>query len=535
MNPNVKTNGKSNAKGQKRGGYKGRPRASKPYTKGKDEEVMDKREGGNDPRWWGTPDYVKSVARFNFSNPLGKPIPFTVANDPTSTVVYSVSSSAISSLPGVMAIDVLPTLGIAKSATDSINTYVRSVFTKLRSTNNQSAPYQAPDLGMYIMAIDSVHMIIEQLVRMYGVARTYSSMNRYMPQAFLSAMGIDPNSSEYNLYSNLADFRAEILNLMLKLQTVVIPKGIHLNERHRELVKYIYLDGNTSKSQCYLFRTKYLYRFEDISDSNGSKLTAVATPIGQSAMRWILLANEMIDRLTTSQFCAIVSGDMIKSFGYENLYKMSFFDEMYAVVPVYNPEILLEIHNMRLAGDRWNDTAFDITQNVGLNEIIAAPYCKSTHIPTGPVFPIIDVPVEDPDPDTVMIATRLVHSGTVGMEDNNYKYVPSAIGTELPLDMVIYYYRNGTLVSVSEDANSFTGASAGEQYRVTYTLESNFDWHPLAYNFVFSGDNPALFSVSGDLSNYTVMSPGDLQKLHEMAVFAALTMIDVDTVGIPNK
>lgn len=521
-----------------RRGSKGPARNKKPIdkkitTKGKDPEVMDPKPGGNDPRWWGTPEFVKSVAQFNFSNPLGKPIPFTFYNDPTSEVGYKIDGGAITTVPGIMAIDVLPTVGIARSATDSVNTYIRSVFTKLRSTNNQSAPYQAADLGMYIMAIDSVHMLIEQLVRMYGVARTYSAMNRYLPQAMLNAMGVDPNASDYSLYGNLADFRAEILNLMLKIQTLAIPTGIKICERHRELVKHIYQDGNSSKSQTYLFRTKYLYKFKETASTEGSSLEAIALPIGESAMRWILTAHELIDQLTTSQFFAIVSGDIIKSFGYDRLFKMDYFDEMYAVAPIYNPEILLEIHNMKLAGDRFNETSFNVTQHAGFNELVAQPYCASSVPCLGPMSPIIDVPVNDPDPDMVMISTRLNHTGYVGKDGEVYKYVPSSIGTELPLGISIYLYNNdGTLRVLSTTTNSISNT---DEIRHLIPAESNFDWHPLMYITSMSGSNMYMHGAIGDFGNYTVLSPEDLRKMHDMAIFASLTMIDVDTTGIPNS
>jgi hypothetical protein len=532
MNNNAKQNGGKRIP-NKNNRSKNRQRTRKFETKGKDEEVIEKRPGGNDVRWWGTPDFVKAVAQFNFSNPLGKPIPYTFYNDPLSQVQYRTASYSYTTAPGVMAIDVLPTIGIATNATDAVNTFVRSVYTKLRSTNNQSAPYQAPDLGMYMLAIDSVHMMIEQLIRVYGAARTYSPMNRYLPKALITAMGVNPDASEYPLYSNLADFRAEILNLLLKIQTLAMPVGMHLNERHRELVKYVYSDGQTNKAQSYLFRTKYLYQYDEAGDPNGGRLVANPVPIGSSVAAWISMAHAMIDALTQSQFFAIVSGDIIKAFGYDKLFIMPYFDEVYSVAPVYNPEMLLEIHNMRLAGDRFNDSAFNVTQNPNAVEMLAAPYTKCAAAPVGAIFPVVDVPIENPDPDTVMIATRLVHAGTVGKDGDVFKYIPSSLGSELPLDIVIYFYKaDGTLGSVQSDSNTFTGGALSS----VYSLESFFDWHPIAYAYSVgsSADDIVLQGMMGDIQNYTVMSPGDIQRMHDMAIYGALTLVDVDTVGMPK-
>lgn len=514
---------------------RGKGKSNYRFTKGKDKQVLDKKPGGNDPRWWGTPDYIKSVASFNFASPLGKPIPFSFLNDPSSSVQYKVDSDAITTVPGIMSINFLPTVGIAQSAVDPVNTYIRSVFTKLRSTNNQSAPYQAPDLGMYIMAIDSVHMGIEQLIRMYGIARTYSAMNRYLPNALLRAMGVEPDDATYNLYANLADFRAQILNLMIKIQTLAIPKGINLNERHRELVKYVYKDGESVKAQMYLFRTKYLYKFDETYSESGGGLRAVATPIGGSAAQWISFLHDLIDQLTVSQFFAIVSGDIIKSFGYENLYGMPFFDELYTVVPVYNPEILLEIHNLKVCGDRWSDTAFDITQDAGTNSMISAPYCGTLGASSGCINPIIDVPVDNPDPDMVMIATRLTCVGAVGWDATakKFKFVPSAIGTELVTSISVYEYTtNGTLKVTGSEANVINKSTLETAY--CPSRELFFDWHPHIYNVSVKADHTSvsLISVLSELANYTVMNAGDLSKMHEMAIYGALTVVGVDNVGI---
>lgn len=506
------------------------------FTKGKDEQVMGKKPGGNDPRWWGASDYVKSVAQFNFASPLGKPIPLSFANDPTSAVQYELYNRAITTVPGIMAIDVLPTMGIAHSAPDPVNTFIRSVYAKLRSTNNQGAPYQAPDLGMYIMAIDSVHMGIEQLIRMYGIARTYSAMNRYMPNALLQAMGVNPDDTTYNLYANLADFRAEILNLLIKIQTLAIPKGININERHREMVKYVYKDGESVKAQMYLFRTPYLYKYNEIYSESGGGLNAVPTPIGSSAAVWVNFVNDLINQLTVSSFFANVSGDIVKSFGYENLYGMPFFDELYTVIPVYNPEILLEIHNLKVCGDRWDDTAFDITQDAGTNSMICAPYCGTIQASAGCINPIIDVPVDNPDPDMVMVATRLAVVGAVGYDSSNmkYKFVPSAVGTEIVTELHIYTYgANGVLGEVSTDTNTYNVAD-GSPITVAAPREVYFDWHPPIYYVIPDTANGkvALGAVFSELANYTVMDAGDLAKMHEMAVYGSLTVVGVDNVGL---
>lgn len=512
-------------------------------TKGKDDKVMDKKVGGNDPRWWGSPDFVNAVANFNFSSPLGKPVPYSYLNDENGTFkIKNAANAFVGTIPGIMAIDVLPTMGIGSASNDPVNQYIRSVYTKLRSTNNQSAPYQAPDLGMYIMAIDSIHMGIEQLIRMYGMARTYSAMNRYYPEAALRAMGLLPQStdvSSLNFYSNLADFRADILNLLIKIQTLAIPKGISICERHRELMKYVYKDGESVKSQMYLFRTPYLYKYVEgtpSTASTGGKLQAMETPIDLTWIAWVRFVDDLINAVTDSSFFAIVSGDIIKAFGYENLYSMPFFDETYTVAPVYNPEILLEIHNLTVCGDRYDDTAFDITQDPATNTLICHPYTTTSNAPGAcSVYPIIDVPIDNPSPDMVMVATRLTVSGYTGYtSDNKFKFNPTMVGTEMVTKLSIYVFVNGTVTNAYTYTNVVDGMS---QVNGFLMYELFFDWHPhIHYMSVNTARTEAQYhTVMSELQNYTVMSPGDLEKMHEMAVYGALTMHGVDNVGTIKK
>lgn len=514
-----------------------RNRQRESVSKGKDESVMEQREGGNNPRWYGSEKYVQSVGQFNFSSPLGRAMHWSFRNDPQSGVSWSMASNrTLETIPGVMAINILPTLGVTSSAVDPMNTYIQAFYSKLRSTNNQSAPYAAPDLGIYILAVDSIHIMLSHLIRAYGVARTYNIMNKYYPVAVLRAMGIEANNVTYPMFSNLADVRARILQLMVKAQTIAIPKGINYNERHRELFKYVYSDGTTSKAQTYLFRPAYVYKFKETYSQQGGGLEATPTPNNASIANWLTLTEDLIDAVRQSQSNNIISGDIVKSFGYEELYTMEYFEPEYTVVPVYNPEILLEIHNAKVCGDRYDATAFDVYQDANTNSLISAPYCKPTKAPAGPVDCIIDVPVDTPSPDIVMVATRLATTGAVGYitasSGGHYKFVPDTLGSEMVVSLAFYYLMtDGTIGVSTTDTNVVDETSATSLF--TVMKESFFDWHPHMYYIDADSNHNGLFhGVISELSNYTIMSVGDLMNLHQVAMYGLLTAVKIDNVGL---
>lgn len=522
-------------------GKKSYDKSSSRMTKGKDEEVMQDRPGGNDPRWWGTKEFVDAVGKFPYAYPLGQKIPWSFVNDPQSSAQMTMNSSeyATHTVPGFMTIDVLPTLGVCRYAVDYPNAYLRAIYSKLRSTNNQSAPYYAPDLGMYLMAIDSVYMGLDQLVRIYGAARTYSPLNRYLPTAMLNAMGINPTHPNYNLYGNLANFRAKILALMVKIRTLNFPKGINFNTRHRQLVSFVYADGENSKAQCYVFRTPYLYKYKATYNESGGGLEAAAVPAyGSSAAEWISFVETLIDAFIDDQDFAIISGDIAKSFGYESLIGMSYIDENYSVVPIHNPEILLEIHNLKVSGDRYANTSFDLYQDASLNAFVCAPYCGTTDGTVGPVNVLIDVPIDSPDSDTNMVATRLTTVGpyTYDTGTSKYKFVPITLGTELVVDLVIWYYDDkGSLKSYTTYTNAISSAGSTFTYKgiMNVAKESFFDWHPHQYVLhTDSNGNLEFYGCISELSDYTVIESGALNQLNQVALFGALTINGLDTVGL---
>lgn len=479
-------------------------------------EEDSKKVGSNDISWYGNEDFIRAAARLNFTNPLGKKIGYDFYHDPNgATTGMLASADAVSTLPGVCSFGVLHTPGFCQYGSDAANVFVRNFYSWIRHQNSGHANYDAPDLGMYLMAIDEIHAWIEHAIRIYGIARTASSANRYIPDALLKAVGVDGGTS---LYNNLADYRARLLGLMVKAGTFCVPKDIKYNERHRELYKYVYADGETAKAALYVFWPQYYRTYNEV---NG-KLVTVENPGSDSAFTILQHIEDMINALIGSESMNIMSGDILKAYGPENVYKMEYFGEDYTVLPTYNSEMLLEIHNLRPTGKLFTTSAGDIIQDTNMGILQATPYFTQS-APIGEVNPIIDMPIQDPDPNQIMIATRLANVGGVGyMTDAaKWKYTPFALGSECVTSMTIYGYSyDNTLQKYSMDTGINGGVGSIAANLAKAMRISSFDWHPSMYVCTANANsNSVSFNgVISPLENYTVVDAHTLQKIHEYAL-----------------
>jgi len=515
----------------------------KSFNKEDREEIMKERPGKNDITWYGSDVLINAAGRHNFTNPLGKPIGWKFDNHGSCSVTQDSGEGSPWAVPGVMSLNLDPGIGFCDSAVSPGNVFMRNFYSYVRHANSGHANYEAPDLGMYVMAVDQIHIIIEHLVRIYGVARTYSSMNRYAPEAFLKAMGVNAHADNDMLYTSLASIRSQILNLMVKAGTLLVPNEMKFIERHKALMRFIYADGSTSKTQTYIFRPQgyRIYREAGAAHEGGYLEFVDMKGSNHSIGEWITAANYMIDAVVQSEDMNIMSGDILKAYGRENCYQFAAFTEDYTVVPVYNPEILLEIHNAVPVGfvDDQQANLLDIYQDPSLGIIKFTPKYRS-HIPYQNVSPIIDMPVEVPSPEQVMIATRLVTMGSVGYDSSYparpYTYVPDSMGSEVVTVCNIYTYEPVDGVWSLKGYTIEGAVAAGYDYDMRMLcLLSNFDW-VWGYKVMHKTDDThwTLAQYLGQLENYTVFDEGDLQKLHDTALIGEFAVPLLAVVGFKS-
>lgn len=331
-----------------------KPRTGKEYRSGfeagESTEKYDRYKSvSNDWKWYAENEQlVKDVASYPFAWPVGTEL---------STGIPFVDNHAI---PGIMCIYTSPAVGYADTTSAPINTAARNIYSYVRHANSGHTNYEAPDLMMYLLAMDSIYSFISYAKRIYGVMNLYTYENRYYPDALLTAMGVSPE----DFRTHIADFRAFVNTLVVRVGSMAIPASMSYMARHMWMYEGIYVDSDTPKAQTYLYSPAgfYISRL----DKNGlGMLHYVPLQADGSTLltyeQFTTYALAMIEPILASEDYNIMSGDILKAFGESGIYKGFGISEEYQVLPSYNKEVLSQIENATLLTAYLPDTAFDPT------------------------------------------------------------------------------------------------------------------------------------------------------------------------------
>jgi len=311
----------------------------------------------NDPAWYAqNAQLMSDVASFSYNFPVGSKMPFDSNN--SEFINYG-------SVPGIMTIHLAPRFGLIDEANDAMNVAMRNLYSFVRHANSGSTNYEAPDLMLYLALMDSCFSFIEVLKRVYGTLMTYSFTNRYFPLAAVRAQGFN----FVDLQENIADFRAYINTLAVKIGSMCIPASMSYMARHMWVYSGMYYDTpSDEKAQVYMYVPEAFYAFNHDVDGAGcatlvdfdrnsyrSKFVYPFTNDNVDDRGWTFtdivdFGNRLIDPILKEEDFNVMSGDILKAFGANNVYMVSTIPENYTVLPIYHQEVLNQIHNAALVG-----------------------------------------------------------------------------------------------------------------------------------------------------------------------------------------
>ena len=415
----------------------------------------------NDWRWYAQNEQLlRDSSSFPYSWPLGNKLNLGV-NAP------EVNKG---SLPGVMAIWTTPTFGWSDNPNSPVNVAARNVYSFVRHANSGHANYDAPDLMLYMCAMDSIYSYLAFLKRVYGVISTYSYTNRYYPKAVVTAMTVDYD----DIQRNLADFRGFINSFAVKVGSMCIPASMSYMAKHMWMYSGLYFDSDQDKAQTYLFVPNNLYRYALDQDGAGmlegfsfaEYYTTHGTTdndpsyINFEGLRKI--ADDMLDPILRSEDMNIMSGDILKAFGPGGIYKVEGIGETYTVLPSYEPEVLDQIQNLTLVGlfkyagheNMTQDGAAKLCQDPTKGWLVSKPLFNHPYrftladeeFPGQNVFisdRIVTFEHGDITPANTMEATRMCNIAREYSKEHTDSYEVHTLGSEAALFARIYYYVQG--------------------------------------------------------------------------------------------
>lgn len=484
------------------------------------------------------PNYAKDVATVAFGNPVGSPIRLNPATN--DDIVAA----------GVMTLNFTPTPGVSQNLSSPINRQAIRLYSYLRSIQRSASTYDAADLMMYLLAVDSLYMYWAFLRRAYGVAQLFTPTNTYYPKVLLQGMGIDPNS----ILANLADFRAYINRFALNIGRFAMPKQFDLLQRHMWMTSGLYLDSDTTRAQTYMFVPFYYYKYDN-TVTTGSKLTGVTwdatvqTPATYNFSQLVQFGTQLITNMDNDEDTLNISGDLYRAYGGE-VFSVEETSENYAILPVYDKTVLSQIENCTVVGafsnaDGSATVAPEITQNpsVGNGAIIFAPIVTAGRAAFTPFeggndkiginFPfanankVMNMHFDAPTPEMVMEATRLLAAtNSAGLIFPNFDTAVrplTACGSE-----VINFMRYATMAANQQPIWNFVasntmwltqGTLANYNQIATFT---QFDWAPMLYICGDADPNNTLINMSADLDNFTSLTYDTLNNIHDAALLSLL-------------
>lgn len=342
-----------------------RPSSGKKGRNPKDCEVdEDNRKYGrfskskdNDWQWYAQNEQLlKDSASFSYNYPLGTTV--TITDDSTDPI----NTAAV---PGVMALYCSPSYGGSGVANSPLNVAIRNIYSFVRHANSGHTNYDAPDMGIYLMAMDNLYSFIAFLRRIYGVVMTFSYTNRYYPTAVVNAMGVDFE----DIHQNLADFRSYINSLAVKVGSMCVPASMSVFARHMWMYEGYYVDTDQDKAQTFLYTPSGFFQYTLADDQSGMlayrELFNADNYIASTAITDTTLltfknlhdyGDSLIEPILRSEDMNIMSGDILKAFGRENVYMLPMIPENYVVLPSFNEEVVNQINNATLVGPRCTAT-----------------------------------------------------------------------------------------------------------------------------------------------------------------------------------
>lgn len=518
------------AKGKSKGSRRTNRRQNK--VKPEYERATDTvQEKDNNPSWYSVaPELVKSAASLSYARAIGTRFDRGLS-DPF------VDAGFDDAIPGVAVFRYTTCPGISDSGDSPVMVAARKIYSYVRHQNSGSKNYEAVDLMLYLLSMDSVYTMLATLVRMYGVARLYSQGNRYLPEALLAAMDVDPTT----LSGNLEDFRGKINVLIQKAGSLAVPKSMPFFERHAWMASHIYADNpNVGKSQLYFYHPYNYYIFKATAEDTGGMLEYQAlsrTPSNPwSYSELCEKVNQMLAALIEDEDSNVMSGDILKAYGADGLWKMNYIATDYVVMPEYSPEVLTQINNLTVTNGAVENT-WSIHQEDGI--LRYEPEFTISGLARGKL--LLNMPMDVPTPDDTMVATRLMvtlENADVldEAEEGVYLVKPNTLGSEFIAKANVYTYTwvNGYRQLVVKDFDQFRMIEpvfttvAAVLSDVAYI--SKFSAHPRLYYAVLNDEQvPILLPTIGDTGTYALVGEYEITNMNNTAL---LSMFNVPIMGM---
>lgn len=445
-------------------------------------------------------------------------------------------------LPSIMVYALNPSLGAYIDPTNStaaVNLCARKLYTQLSNKSGRTATYGPQDVMTAILGMGEVISMISYIRRIFGIVFTYNQRNRDLPKHLINAMGVNPD----DLFSNLAAYRVRYNTVVNTANKIPVPANIAWFSKCDALYQGVYKDTPDDMAELYAFVPGSTWQLDEAYEG-GSRLITIpwaAAPDGGFVSRnlsvYITTLQQMIDALLTSSTLNIIYADIINYSNNSNvpLLHLAITDELYSVVPQYDEEVLLHIHNMQVTGvpsatsDNLEDAEVGLWTK--LNDVV--PSASNNNLCYMPIFELpgtsgleaesypginsiclVDFPYGNPDLTQRIEATRFSARFSdqliAGPSGSTNKYlVPTALADHYCTVARLFVDGNSWITSTA--LKSIAGTSFGVS---SLCGMEKFRYHHLQYRL--ASDYSTVKEVSGELNYFTELDSEWLSRLNSL-------------------
>lgn len=264
------------------------------------------------------------------------------------------------SQPGIMQIELLPTIGSGYGEQlKPIDIAGTKLWAKFRQKlSGSTRPYDAADLMIFTICAADILSALKWLKRAYGVANQYYVRNKFMPKAVLNAMGFSDD-----IIPNIAQFRADINNLISQASTICMPKELTYFSRTAFLYDNIYCESELATDQLYVTKPAAFRKYV-LDAETGSSISYVRISGAISYHTAIEVVRDMIQSLLFSEDYGTVAGDYIKVYEEAGLLYEDYLTEDYKSPVVVDPVFLEQIKNITLL----NNFCFNLIKDMKVTQ-----------------------------------------------------------------------------------------------------------------------------------------------------------------------
>lgn len=463
----------------------------------------------NDPMWYNVyPELVDSTARISTGYPVGLNYSMDGISNHPWEFVNNVHTMRLSFIHGI---------GLTENDRDPVNLAATKLYSFVRHANSGHSNYERTDLMLYFLSVIEAYCLIGNAIRAYGLINMYNNMNRAMPAHVIKAIGWN--------YEDLVDrapqLRTKINNSIARLNSLYIPTELNVMKRWWWLNTTLFTDSAGPKAMIYACVPTIYRTWEEMNTEGGGYLKARALDGELTVGKWGQAIDKVLNNLLDSEDVGIMSGDILKAFG-DRVYTLSMLDENYTTPFVYSEEVLMQINNTAFIS--WNVENLDITQEVGPNLNTGLRYNPTVKVESdfeaGQAYvqallsdPVMSFPVENPDNNMVMVASRNI--AYLGDFDEVTGIGVVKSGSEI--------FTVETICTTDGDI-VFNPSATGKDLGKEILLHSRFDYCPLVKMFEY-GENYPVYVGCSHYENVVPVGEDVMNRMHDTALLSLFTAL----------